>query len=118
MQAAASSQAIVVSVDDVPEDEMEKERRIEMEKEDIQSKPEAIRCAGARSITCWRYLALYHTSQVALMAFQASQRPPVPAWLAWVGCSFAGPSAEGLWQPREHEVLLCAHHHLCQQLIV
>ena len=47
MQAAASSQAIVVSVDDVPEEEMEKERRIEMEKEDIQSKPEAIRCAGA-----------------------------------------------------------------------
>ena len=51
MQAAASSQAIVVSVDDVPEEEMEKERRIEMEKEDIQSKPEAIRCAGAGSVS-------------------------------------------------------------------
>ena len=50
MQAAASSQAIVVSVDDVPEEEMEKERRIEMEKEDIQSKPEAIRCAEAGSL--------------------------------------------------------------------
>ena len=51
MQAAASSQAIVVSVDDVPEEEMEKERQIEMEKEDIQSKPEAIRCAGDSSVS-------------------------------------------------------------------
>ena len=43
MQAAASSSAIVVNASDVPADEMEKERAIEMGKEDIQSKPEAIR---------------------------------------------------------------------------
>ena len=43
MQAAASSSAIVVAVQDVPESEIEKERAIEMGKEDIQSKPEAIR---------------------------------------------------------------------------
>ena len=43
MQAAASSSAIVVSVQAVPEAEIEKERAIEMGKEDIQSKPEAIR---------------------------------------------------------------------------
>lgn len=44
MQAAASPSAIVVSTQEVPEDEMEKERQIEMGKEDIQNKPEAIRC--------------------------------------------------------------------------
>ena len=43
MQAAASPSAIVVAVQDVPEQEIEKERAIEMGKEDIQSKPEAIR---------------------------------------------------------------------------
>ena len=43
MQAAAISSAIVVDVQDVPESESEKERAIEMGKEDIQSKPEAIR---------------------------------------------------------------------------
>ncbi|KAL3138010.1 hypothetical protein ABBQ38_005246 [Trebouxia sp. C0009 RCD-2024] len=43
MQAAASPSAIVVSTQEVPEDEMEKERQIEMGKEDIQNKPEAIR---------------------------------------------------------------------------
>ena len=43
MQAAASPSAIVVSAQEVPEDEMEKERQIEMGKEDIQNKPEAIR---------------------------------------------------------------------------
>lgn len=43
MQAAASPSAIVVSTQEVPEAEMEKERSIEMGKEDIQNKPEAIR---------------------------------------------------------------------------
>ena len=43
MQAAASPSAIVVSAQEVPEHEMEKERQIEMGKEDIQNKPEAIR---------------------------------------------------------------------------
>lgn len=43
MQAAASPSAIVVSAQEVPEAEMEKERQIEMGKEDIQNKPEAIR---------------------------------------------------------------------------
>ena len=43
MQAAASSSAIVVNASDVPADELEKERQIEMGKEAIQSKPEAIR---------------------------------------------------------------------------
>ncbi len=45
MQAAASPSAIVVALQDVPEAEIEKERAIEMGKEDIQSKPEAIRSA-------------------------------------------------------------------------
>ncbi len=44
MQAAASPCAIVVALQDVPQPEIEKERAIEMGKEDIQSKPEAIRC--------------------------------------------------------------------------
>ncbi len=49
MQAAASPSAIVVSTQEVPEDEMEKERQIEMGKEDIQNKPEAIRCVSVLS---------------------------------------------------------------------
>lgn len=46
MQAAASPSAIVVSLQDVPEAEIERERAIEMGKEDIQNKPEAIRSAS------------------------------------------------------------------------
>jgi elongation factor Ts len=44
MQIAASDVSIV-SVDDAPADEVERERAIEMQKEDILSKPEQIRCA-------------------------------------------------------------------------
>ncbi len=43
MQIAACDVSIV-SVDDAPVDEVERERAIEMQKEDIQSKPEQIRC--------------------------------------------------------------------------
>jgi len=41
---AASPEATYVSPDDVAPDFVEKETAIEMEKEDILSKPEAIRC--------------------------------------------------------------------------
>jgi translation elongation factor EF-Ts len=44
MQIAANPEVTVVAVEDVPAAELENERRIEMEKEDIKSKPEAIRC--------------------------------------------------------------------------
>lgn len=43
MQVAASSEAICVSVDDVPGALIEKEKEIELQKEDIMSKPENIR---------------------------------------------------------------------------
>ena len=43
MQVAACSQVTVVDVADVPADVVEKERSIQMEKEDILTKPEAIR---------------------------------------------------------------------------
>ncbi|KAK9829492.1 hypothetical protein WJX72_006188 [[Myrmecia] bisecta] len=43
MQIAASPSAVVVAVEDVQSADLEKERAIEMEKEDILSKPEAIR---------------------------------------------------------------------------
>ena len=46
MQIAASGEVTVISVDDVPADVKQKEFDIEMGKEDIQSKPENIRCAG------------------------------------------------------------------------
>ncbi len=45
MQIAASDVSIVAA-QDAPADEVERERAIEMQKEDIQSKPEAIRCAA------------------------------------------------------------------------
>ncbi len=43
MQVAACPAVTVVAVEDVPAAELENERRIEMEKEDIKSKPEAMR---------------------------------------------------------------------------
>ncbi len=49
-QIAACADVRVVSVADVPADVLAKEKAIEMEKEDIKSKPENIRyvCAGTR----------------------------------------------------------------------
>lgn len=44
MQVAACSQVTVVDTADVPAHVVEKERSIQMEKEDILTKPEAIRC--------------------------------------------------------------------------
>ena len=44
MQVAASPEASYVSADDVSSEFVAKETAIEMEKEDILSKPEAIRC--------------------------------------------------------------------------
>ena len=41
----AASDVSIVAVEDAPKEEMERERAIEMEKEDILSKPEQIRCA-------------------------------------------------------------------------
>ena len=46
MQIAASPGVSVVAVEDVPAEELERERSIELQKEDILSKPEAIRCAA------------------------------------------------------------------------
>ena len=40
---AASPDVLVVNVDDVPADLLAKEREVEMGKEDIKSKPEAVR---------------------------------------------------------------------------
>lgn len=58
MQAAASPSAIVVALQDVPEAEIEKERAIEMGKEDIQNKPEAIRSALLPPHLCFLPTAL------------------------------------------------------------
>lgn len=46
MQIAASTEVTVVSVDDVDKDMLERERQIELQKPDLQSKPENIRCAA------------------------------------------------------------------------
>ena len=43
-QVAASPSATVVAAADLPAEELERERAIELQKEDILSKPEAIRC--------------------------------------------------------------------------
>lgn len=43
LQIAACADVRYVSVSDVPADVLAKEKAIEMEKEDLQSKPEAIR---------------------------------------------------------------------------
>lgn len=48
MQIAACDVSIVAA-EDAPADEVERERAIEMQKEDIQSKPEAIRCTNTFS---------------------------------------------------------------------
>jgi hypothetical protein len=47
-QIAACPEVTVVSASDVPAEVLEKEKAIEMEKEDIKSKPEAIRCVWGR----------------------------------------------------------------------
>lgn len=44
VQIAASTDVTVVSVDDVDKDMLERERQIELQKPDLQSKPENIRC--------------------------------------------------------------------------
>jgi elongation factor Ts len=49
MQIAACPLVTVVSTDDVPAEVLERERAIEMQKEDILSKPEAIRCITTRA---------------------------------------------------------------------
>ena len=50
MQIAASPAVDIVSIDEAPQEELERERALEMQKEDIQSKPEAIRCAPLASL--------------------------------------------------------------------
>ncbi len=47
MQIAASPGVSVVAVEDVSKEELDRERAIELQKEDILSKPEAIRRASA-----------------------------------------------------------------------
>ena len=44
MQIAANPQVTVVAKEDYPAAELERERAIEMEKDDLKNKPEAIRC--------------------------------------------------------------------------
>ena len=51
MQIAASPGVDIVSIDEAPQEDLERERAMEMQKEDIQSKPEAIRCAALASCT-------------------------------------------------------------------
>ncbi len=48
LQIAACPEVTVVSATDVPAEVLAKEKAIEMEKEDIKSKPEAIRCVFCR----------------------------------------------------------------------
>ncbi len=43
MQIAASAGVDIVAIEDAPQEELERERAIEMQKEDIQAKPENIR---------------------------------------------------------------------------
>ena len=45
----AASDVSIVAVEDAPKEEIERERAIEMQKEDILSKPEQIRCAQRHS---------------------------------------------------------------------
>ena len=48
MQVAASPTAVtVVSKEDVPAADLDRERELEMQKEDLQKKPENIRCCSA-----------------------------------------------------------------------
>ncbi len=91
MQAAASPSAIVVALQDVPEAEIEKERAIEMGKEDIQSKPEAIRCVCAPSGFCCLYsehcwhghrhpdVAVYCTAGLVSLTLRACMGPSAVA---------------------------------------
>ncbi len=55
VQVAACPEVTVVHVEDVPAELLERERAIEMQKEDILSKPEAIRWVageGGRVLRC------------------------------------------------------------------
>jgi len=51
MQIAASPGVSVVAIEDVSAEELDRERAIELQKEDILSKPEAIRCAAGGPCT-------------------------------------------------------------------
>ena len=53
MQIAASPGVSVVAIEDVSAEELDRERAIELQKEDILSKPEAIRCAAGGPCTPW-----------------------------------------------------------------
>lgn len=44
-QVASCPSVTVISADDVDKEMLERERQIELQKEDLQSKPQAIRCA-------------------------------------------------------------------------
>lgn len=46
MQIASCPTVTVVAAEDVDQEMLERERQIELQKEDLQSKPENIRCAG------------------------------------------------------------------------
>lgn len=50
-QIAASPEASYVSTEDVPKEFVDSETALEMQKEDIMSKPEQIRCAPAPSVS-------------------------------------------------------------------
>jgi elongation factor Ts len=50
----ASSEVVCVSVDDMPGDILAKEREVEMDKEDLKSKPEAVRAKVRGGGCCYR----------------------------------------------------------------
>ena len=88
-QVAASPEATYVSPDDVSPDFVEKETAIEMEKEDILSKPEAIRCDWP-SRGCFRgehddfpYGAPLHYPSAALATVRPSKSIRALSRIAW-----------------------------------
>ncbi len=68
MQIAASHSVTVVAMEDVDQKMLERERQIELQKEDLQSKPENIRCGPAPSLC-------------NAAPSQSTKLPRTPAWL-------------------------------------
>ena len=77
MQVAACEQVTVVDIADVPADLVEKERSIQMGKEDIVQKPEAIRSAFGCCPPCASLWHLPHaTSHFSHPIIHPSMHPP------------------------------------------
>ena len=82
MQIAASPGVDIVSIEEAPQEELERERALEMQKEDIQSKPENIRCTPiAQGTSCAStHSVLLLDSQMKL----AHCSPPIMSALLYV----------------------------------